>query len=138
MELKEFNRAELTVRFSKAYRRFAWRIMIYLQAHPTVLNDSNNIEIFDRVRDIQVQYHQKKHPETKHEDIIEFVDLMCELEANKYGAEYFVEQKEMELYRQDTINSEEQNMLLYIILMAYDDNMYTKTIHELVISEEDD
>jgi hypothetical protein len=138
LELEEIHKLKLKNRIVKAYRHFAWRIMVYLKAHPSVLNDRNNTEIFERVREIQIRYHLKKQPDKKYETIADFVDLLCELEARKYGEEYFVEQNEMDLYRPNVINSEEQSWLLYITLLGYDSEMYTKTAHELMISEEDD
>ena len=102
MKNKEMSKAEIKERLLKAYRHFAWRIMVYLKAHPEVLGENNNQEVFDAVREIQVQYRLRATPEYNRDDAAEFVDFMCELEAKKYGLDYYVEQEEMDLYRQST------------------------------------
>ena len=68
---------------SKVYRHFAWQIMVYLKAHPDILNANENQEVFDAVREIQIQYRLKATPKYTREDAAEFVDFMCELEAKK-------------------------------------------------------
>ena len=59
MKKKEMNEAERKYRLAQNYRHFAWRIMVYLKAHPDVLNTNNNQEVYDAVREIQIQYHLK-------------------------------------------------------------------------------
>lgn len=79
MKNKEMNKAEIKERLLKAYRHFAWRIMVYLKANPDVLNTNNNQEVYDAVREIQIQYHLKHTPRYTREDAAYFVDFMCSL-----------------------------------------------------------
>lgn len=104
MKNMEMNKAEIKERLLKAYRHFAWRIMVYLYAHPDILNENNNQEVYDAVREIQIRYHLKHTPKYTREDAVYFVDLMCELEAKKYGSDYYVEQEEMDLRNDDRSN----------------------------------
>ena len=134
---KEMNEAERKYRLAQSYRHFAWRIMVYLKAHPNVLNENNNQEIYDAVREIQIQYHLKHTPKYTRDDAAYFVDLMGGLEAKKYGTTYFVEQNEMDLYRPSAEKNEEWKLMFYITLMGYDDDDYTKEVHEMVLAEEE-
>lgn len=104
MKNMEMNKAEIKERLLKAYRHFAWRIMVYLYAHPDILNENNNQEVYDAVREIQIRYHLKHTPKYTREDAVYFVDLMCELEAKKHGSDYYVEQEEMDLRNDDRSN----------------------------------
>lgn len=137
MKNKEMNKAEIKERLLKAYRHFAWRIMIYLKAQPEVLSENNNQEVFDAVREIQIKHHLRATPRYTREDASEFVDFMCELEAKKYGLDYYVEQEEMDLYRPSAEKNEEWQMMFYITLMFYDDDNYTKVVHDAVLAEEE-
>ena len=135
--IPEYNEKEIKMRLAKTHRHFAWRIMVYLKSNPDVLSENNNQEIFDEVREIQIQYHYRKKAECSYEDAVELVDLLCELEAKKYGAEYYVSQNEMELYRPGIEHDKEWQLKFYITLMTYDDGAYTKEVHELVLAEEE-
>ena len=137
MKNTEMNKAETKERLLKAYRHFAWRIMVYLYAHPEVLGENNNQEVFDAVREIQIKHRLSATPRYTREDASEFVDFMCELEAKKYGLDYYVEQEEMNLYRPSTEKNEEWQMMFYITLMFYDDDNYTKAVHDAVLAEEE-
>ena len=137
MKNKEMNKAEIKERLLKAYRHFAWRIMVYLKANPDVLNTNNNQEVYDAVREIQIQYHLKHTPRYTREDAAYFVDFMCELEAKSEGATYYVGQREMEYFRPSTELTEADKLMFYIIITAYDDGCYTKEIHEAVLAEEE-
>ena len=137
MKNKEMNKAEIKERLLKAYRHFAWRIMVYLKANPDVLNTNNNQEVYDAVREIQIQYHLKHTPRYTREDAAYFVDFMCELEAKRKGAEYYVDQREMDYYRPSVEKDEADKLMFFIILMAYDPGCYTKEIHEAVLAEEE-
>ena len=137
MKKKEMNEAERKYRLAQNYRHFAWRIMVYLKAHPDVLNANNNQEVYDAVREIQIQYHLKHTPRYTREDAAYFVDFMCGLEAKSEGATYYVEQNEMDLYRPSTERNEEWRVMFYLVLMCYDDGEYTKEIHDAVLAEEE-
>lgn len=137
MKKKEMSEAERKYRFAQHYRHFAWRIMVYLKAHPDILNANNNQEIYDAVREIQIQYHLKHTPRYTREDAAYFVDFMCELEAKSEGAKYYVGQREMEYFRPSTELTEADKLMFYIIITAYDDGCYTKEIHEAVLAEEE-
>lgn len=137
MKNMEMNKAEIKERLVKTYRHFAWRIMVYLKAHPEVLDDNNNQEVFDAVREIQIKHRLSATPRYTREDAAEFVDFMCELEAKKYGLDYYVEQEEMDLYRPRVELNEELRVMFYLVLMAYDEGNYTKEVHEAVIAEEE-
>ena len=137
MKNTEMNKAETKERLLKAYRHFAWRIMVYLYAHPEVLGENNNQEVFDAVREIQIKHRSSETPKYTHEDAAEFVDFMCELEAKKYGLGYYVEQEEMDLYRPSVELNEELRVMFYLVLMAYDEGNYTKEVHEAVLAEEE-
>lgn len=137
MKNMEMNKAEIKERLVKAYRHFAWRIMVYLKAHPEVLNDNNNQEVFDAVREIQIKHRLSATSRYTRENAAEFVDFMCELEAKKYGLDYYVEQEEMDLYRPRVELNEELRVMFYLVLMAYDEGNYTKEVHEAVLAEEE-
>ena len=89
MKNKEMNKAEIKERLL-TYRHFAWRIMVYLKAQPEVLSENNNQEVFDAVREIQIKHRLRATPRYTREDASEFADFMCELEAKKYGLDYYV------------------------------------------------
>ena len=137
MKNKEMNKAEIKERLLKAYRHFAWRIMVYLKANPDVLNTNNNQEVYDAVREIQIQYHLKHTPRYTREDAAYFVDFMCELEAKHEGEKFYVDQREMNYYRPSVEKNEADKLMFFIILMAYDPGCYTKEIHEAVLAEEE-
>ena len=137
MKKKEMNEAERKYRLAQNYRHFAWRIMVYLKAHPDVLNEDNNQEVYDAVREIQIQHRLRATPKYTREDAAYFVDFMCELEAKSEGATYYVEQNEMDLYRPSTERNEEWRVMFYLVLMCYDDGEYTKEVHEAVLAEEE-
>ena len=137
MKKKEMNEAERKYRLAQNYRHFAWRIMVYLKAHPDVLNANNNQEVYDAVREIQIQHRLRATPKYTREDAAYFVDFMCELEAKSEGATYYVEQNEMDLYRPSTERNEEWRVMFYLVLMCYDDGEYTKEVHEAVLAEEE-
>ena len=137
MKKKEMNEAERKYRLAQNYRHFAWRIMVYLKAHPDVLNEDNNQEVYDAVREIQIKHRLRATPKYTREDAAYFVDFMCELEAKSEGATYYVEQNEMDLYRPSTERNEEWRVMFYLVLMCYDDGEYTKEVHEAVLAEEE-
>ena len=137
MKKKEMNEAERKYRLAQNYRHFAWRIMVYLKAHPDVLNENNNQEIYEAVREIQIQYHLKHTPRYTREDAAYFVDFMCELEAKLEGSKFYAGQNEMELYRPNAEKDEATKTMFFIVLMAYDPGCYTKEIHEAVLAEEE-
>ena len=137
MKNKEMNKAEIKERLLKAYRHFAWRIMVYLKANPDVLNTNNNQEVYDAVREIQIQYHLKHTPRYTREDAAYFVDFMCELEAKHEGEKFYVDQREMNYYRPSVEKNEADKLMFFIILTAYDPGCYTKEIHEAVLAEEE-
>ena len=137
MKNKEMNKAEIKERLLKAYRHFAWRIMVYLKANPDVLNTNNNQEVYDAVREIQIQYHLKHTPRYTREDAAYFVDFMCELEAKHEGEKFYVDQRKMNYYRPNVEKDEADKLMFFIILTAYDPGCYTKEIHEAVLAEEE-
>lgn len=137
MKKKEMNEAERKYRLAQNYRHFAWRIMVYLKAHPDVLNANNNQEVYDAVREIQIQYHLKHTPRYTREDAAYFVDFMCELEAKHEGEKFYVDQREMDYYRPSVEKDEADKLMFFIILTAYDPGCYTKEIHEAVLAEEE-
>ena len=137
MKKNSMNEAKRKYRLAQNYRHFAWRIMVYLKSHPDVLNANNNQEVYDAVREIQIQYHLKHTPRYTREDAAYFVDFMCELEAKSEGATYYVDQNEMDLYRPSTERNEEWRVMFYLVLMCYDDGEFTKEVHEAVLAEEE-
>ena len=68
MKKKEMNEAERKYRLAQNYRHFAWRIMVYLKAHPDVLNTNNNQEVYDAVKEIQIQHRLRATPKYTRED----------------------------------------------------------------------
>ena len=137
MKKNPMNNAERKYHLAKNYRHFAWRILVYLKAHPDVLNENNNQEVYDAVREIQIQYHLKHTPKYTREDAAYFVDFMCELEAKREGADFYVGQNDMDLYRPSMEKDDAWKMMFFIVLMAYDPGCYTKEIHEAVLAEEE-
>ena len=65
------------------------------------------------------------------------MDFMCELEAKHEGEKFYVDQREMDYYRPSVEKDEADKLMFYIILMAYDDDCYTKELHEAVLAEEE-
>jgi hypothetical protein len=43
----------------------------------------------------------------------------------------------MDLYRPNVEHTEEWKFMFYITLMSYDDDSYTKEVHEMVLAEEE-
>lgn len=134
---KKMNEAELRYRISQAHRHFAWQIMVYLKAHPEILNANENQEVFDATREIQIKHRLKETPKYTREDAAEFVDFMCELEAKHEGVGYYVGQDEMDLYRPSVEHDEEWKSKFFITLMFYESGCYTKEVHDLVLAEEE-
>ena len=122
---------------SKVYRHFAWQIMVYLKAHPDILNTNENQEVFDAVREIQIQYRLKATPKYTREDAAEFVDFMCELEAKHEGVGYYVGQDEMDLYRPSAEHDEQWKVKFFLTLTFYESGCYTKEVHDAVLAEEE-
>ena len=133
----ESNKEERQLQLQQAHRHLAWRIMVYLKAHPTILSENCNQEIYEAVRDIQIRHRLRATPKYTREEAADLVDFMCELEANHKGADYYVEQREMDLYRPSAEKNKEWQIMFYITLMCYDDGCYTKEIHEAVLAEEE-
>ena len=114
MKKKEMNEAERKYRLAQNYRHFAWRIMVYLKVNPDVLNANNNQEVFDAVREIQIQHCLKATPKYTREDAAEFVDFILgkpitfvsdqERENERFILETFISdisKKKMESYKAD-------------------------------------
>lgn len=133
----ETNKEELQRQLQKAHRHLAWLIMVYLKAHPAILSENDNQEIYEAVRNIQIRHRLRATPKYTYEEAADFVDFMCELEAKHKGTEYFVEQCEMDLFRPSAEKNEEWQTMFYITLMCYDDGCYTKEVHEAVLAEEE-
>lgn len=79
----------------------------------------------------------KNKANNKKRIVTSLVDFMCELEAKRKGAEYYVDQREMDYYRPSVEKDEADKLMFFIILMAYDPGCYTKEIHEAVLAEEE-
>ena len=138
MKKKEMNEAERKYRFAQHYRHFAWRIMVYLKAHPDILNANNNQEIYDHVRKIQIAYYKKDKPQKNDEEIGSTVDFLVELRIkHDDGNDYFVEQETMELYRPNAVRDKEWEIKAYIEMFFYATmpEIYTKTVHQLSLDE---
>lgn len=131
------NNSEIMYRMAQANRQLAWRIMVYLKAHPDILNTKNNQEVFDAVREIQIGYHIKHTPKYTREDAEAFVDFMSDLEAKNDGVTYFVEQQEMDLYRPSVKKDKDWESMFLVTLLCYDSDCYTKEVHEIVLAEEE-
>ena len=129
----------LRIDMMKSWRRLAFHILVYLSANPEVLAVNNNQEIYDKVRDIQIRYYGRNHSDSSYEDIGKTVDLLVELKI-KYedGAEYFIEQGTMELYRPSTVHSSEwrEKVLFEMFFYTISPEIYFKTIHELAMRAE--
>lgn len=129
----------LRIDMMRAWRRLAFHILVYLSANPDILAANNNQEIYDKVRDIQIRYHGRNHSDSSYEDIGRTVDLLVEFKI-KYedGADYFVEQGTMELYRPSTVHSSEwkEKVLFEMFFFAISPEIYSKTINELAMREE--
>ncbi len=124
----------------KAWRRLAFRIMVYLTANPDVLNSNNNREIYDNVRNIQIRYYKKDKPDKTDEEIGSTVDFLVELKIkHDDGNDYFVEQDTMELYRPNTVRDREWEIKVFIemLFFATDPQIYTKTMQELSNKDEE-
>ena len=134
----EMDAEERLYRLKQSWRHLARRIFVYLKANPNILNSNNNQEVFDYVREIQIQYRKKHTPNYSYDDAAEFEDFMSGLETKADGKSYYVEQEVMDLYRPSTEHTEVWKMQLFAILLSYyfSPEIYTKEIHELADSEE--
>ena len=131
---------ELRLDMMKAWRRLAFRIMVYLTANPDILAANNNQEIYDHVRKIQIAYYKKDTPDKTDEEIGSTVDFLVELRIkHDDGNDYFVEQETMELYRPNAVRDKEWEIKTYIEMFFYATmpEIYTKTVHELSLNEEE-
>ena len=134
--------AEMDLRISmmNAWRRLAFRIMVYLTANPDALASNNNQEIYDHVRKIQICYYKKDKPDKTDEEIGSTVDFLVELRIkHDDGNDYFVEQETMELYRPNAVRDKEWEVKTYIEMFFYatSPEIYTKTVHELSFNDEE-
>ena len=135
----EMDEEERIYRLRQSWRHLARRIFVYLKANPNILNSNNNQEVFDYVREIQIQYREKHTPDYSYEDAAEFEDFMSDLESKSDGKSYYVEQEVMDLYRPSTEHSETWKTLMFAELLSYylSPETYTKEIHELVDKEDE-
>ena len=131
---------ELKLDMMKAWRRLAFRIMVYLTANPDILIANNNQEIYDHVRNIQIAYYKKDKSDKTDEEIGSTVDFLVELRIkHDDGKDYFVEQETMELYRPGAVRDQEWEAKAYIEMFFYatSPEIYTKTVHELSLNDEE-
>ena len=135
----EMDAEEQLYRLKQSWRHLARRIFVYLKANPNILNSNNNQEVFDYVREIQIQYRKKHTPNYSYDDAAEFEDFMSGLETKADGKSYYVEQEVMDLYRPSTEHTEVWIMQLFAILLSYyfSPEIYTKEIHELINKEDE-
>ncbi len=135
----EMDAEERLYRLKQSWRHLARRIFVYLKVNPNILNSNNNQEVFDYVREIQIQYRKKHTPNYSYDDAAEFEDFMSGLETKADGKSYYVEQEVMDLYRPSTEHTEVWKMQLFAILLSYyfSPEIYTKEIHELVNKEDE-
>jgi len=129
---------DLRISMMKAWRRLAFRILVYLTANPDVLASNNNQEIYDHVRKIQISYYKKDKPDKTDEEIGSTVDFLVELRIkHDDGNDYFVEQETMELYRPNAVRDKEWEVKTYIEMFFYatSPEIYTKTVHQLSLDE---
>ena len=129
---------DLRMDMMKAWRRLAFRILVYLRANPGVLAANNNQEIYDRVREIQICYHRRGTSKSD-EEVGEIVDFLVELKIkHDDGNDYFVEQETMELYRPSAARDKEWELHVFIEILFYatSPDIYSKTIHELALKED--
>ena len=131
---------ELRLDMMNAWRRLAFRIMVYLTANPEILAANSNQEIYDHVRKIQIAYYKKDTPDKSDEEIGSTVDFLVELRIkHDDGNDYFVEQETMELYRPNAVRDKEWEVKAYIEMFFYatTPEIYTKTVHELSLNDEE-
>ena len=129
---------ELKLDMRKAWRRLAFRIMVYLTANSDILAANNNQEIYDHVRKIQIAYYKKDKLDKTDEEIGSTVDFLVELRIkHDDGNDYLVEQETMELYRPNAVRDKEWEVKTYLELFFYaiSPEIYTKTIHELSLKD---
>ena len=129
---------DLRISMMKAWRRLAFRILVYLTANPDVLASNNNQEIYDHVRKIQISYYKKDKPDKTDVEIGNTVDFLVELRIkHDDGNDYFVEQETMELYRPNAVRDKEWEVKTYIEMFFYatSPEIYTKTVHQLSLDE---
>lgn len=137
-DLKMSAGTDLRISMMKAWRRLAFRILVYLTANPDVLASNNNQEIYDHVRKIQISYYKKDKPDKTDVEIGNTVDFLVELRIkHDDGNDYFVEQETMELYRPNAVRDKEWEVKTYIEMFFYatSPEIYTKTVHQLSLDE---
>ena len=115
-------------RISRSYRQISGKILIYLKANPEVLNSNNNKEVFRAVREIQIKHTIKNNQPITREEAEDISDFLSDLEARKYGKDYFFEQEVMDLYRPSTEHNDDWiNKIIKISLyFTLNDNAFRK------------
>ena len=142
--LKKPNKMELNSRQVKqdvltAYRRITWKIWVYLKANPDVLAENNNQEVFNEVARIQTEIYLRRNPNQTREEAFSTQDFLSDLEA-KYNAEdYYFEQELMDLFRPSVEHNQAWGARMFLELFFYSGmpESYTKTVHNMVLAEEE-
>lgn len=134
LDSKQIKRDVLT-----AYRRITWKIWVYLKANPDILASNNNREVFDEVAKIQTQIYLRRKPDQTYDKAFSTQDFISDLEA-KYNAEdYYFEQELMDLFRPSAEHNQEWGAQMFLELFFYAGmpESYTKTVHNMVLAEEE-
>ena len=142
--LKKPKKMELNSRQVKqdvltAYRRITWKIWVYLKANPDVLAENNNQEVFNEVARIQTEIYLRRNPNQTREEAFSTQDFLSDLEA-KYNAEdYYFEQELMDLFRPSVEHNQAWGARMFLELFFYSGmpESYTKTVHNMVLAEEE-
>ena len=122
------------------YRRITWKIWVYLKANPDVLAENNNQEVFDEVARIQTDIYLRRNPDQTREEAFSTQDFISDLEA-KYNAEdYYFEQELMDLFRPSVEHNQAWGAMMFLELFFYSGmpESYTKTVHNMVLAEEEE
>ena len=123
-----------------AYRRVTWKIWVYLKANPDVLAENNNQEVFDEVARIQTDMYLRRNPDQTREEAFSTQDFLSDLEAKYNADDYYFEQELMDLFRPGIEHDKAWGFKMFVELFFYSGmpESYTKTVHNMLLAEEDE
>ena len=122
-----------------AHRHITWKIWVYLKTNPDVLAENNNQEVYDEVARIQTDMYLRRNPDQTREEAFSTQDFISDLEAKYNADDYYFEQELMDLFRPSVEHNQAWGARLFLELFLYAvmPESYTKTVHNMVLAEEE-
>ena len=135
----KLNSREIKQDVLTAYRRVTWKIWVYLKANPDVLAENNNQEVFDEVAKIQTQIYLRRKPDQTYEEAFGTQDFLSDLEAKYNADDYYFDQELMDLFRPSVEHNQAWGARMFLELFFYSGmpESYTKSVHQMVVDEEE-